>query len=73
MSLTEDPFAYRVTKASEVRISRGGRVVLVLGGPRAQRLLARLGTGEEADQQVLARVTGNYRHGNERRAGRTRT
>jgi hypothetical protein len=60
------PFTYRLTKAGEVIVSRGGRVVLTLGGPRAARLRERLGEGEDSDQQLLARATGNYRRGNER-------
>lgn len=67
MGLADDPFGWTATKAGEVRVTRGGRVVLVLGGPRAARLLAELGADDDRDQQLLARVTGNYRRGNERR------
>ncbi|MEV0839533.1 hypothetical protein AB0I55_08225 [Actinocatenispora sera] len=67
MGLIADPFSYQVTKSGEVRISRGGRVVVTLRGAQADRVVARLGAGDEADQQLLARVTGNYRRGTERR------
>lgn len=67
MGLENDPFTYRVTKAGQVRISRGGRVVMTVGGSRAVRLVAALGVDDEADQHLLARITGNYRRGNERR------
>lgn len=67
MSLSEDPFGWTATKAGELRISRGGRVVMVLGGTRAAKLLDVLGEDDEHDQQLLARATGNYRRGNERR------
>ncbi|BCJ25993.1 hypothetical protein [Actinocatenispora sera] len=67
MGLADDPFSYQVTKSGEVRISRGGRVVVTLRGAQADRVVARLGAGDEADQQLLARVTGNYRRGTERR------
>lgn len=67
MGLTDDPFAYQVTKSGEVRISRGGRVVVTVRGAQADRLAARLGVSDESDQQLLARVTGNYKRGNERR------
>jgi hypothetical protein len=63
-------FSFRATKQGEVRIERGGRVVTVLRGEAARRLLARLeGAGSAAVQQALARVTGNYRRGNEGSAG----
>jgi hypothetical protein len=42
-----------------------------LGGKKAAALIPRLGHDAEQDQQLLARVTGNYRHGNERRTRRT--
>lgn len=68
MGLEDDPFSYDVTKSGLVRISRGGRVVVTVGGARASRLIAELGRDDETDQQLLARVTGNYRRGNERRS-----
>ena len=65
--LADDPFDYRVTKSGEVRISRGGRVVCVLGGADGARLAGRLGVDPVQDQLLLAKATGNYRRGNERR------
>ncbi|HRQ00510.1 MAG TPA: hypothetical protein PK781_08630, partial [Terrimesophilobacter sp.] len=57
---------YRITKTGEVHISRGGRVVVTVGGAPARKLLAGLGRDDDTDQQLLARITGNYRRGNER-------
>ncbi|WP_231580864.1 MULTISPECIES: hypothetical protein [unclassified Leucobacter] len=65
--LADDPFDYRVTKSGEVRITRGGHVVTVLGGAAGERLAARLGVDPVQDQLLLAKATGNYRRGNERR------
>ncbi|MDJ0769274.1 MAG: hypothetical protein QNJ12_10790 [Ilumatobacter sp.] len=50
-------------------ITHHGRRASVLRGRAAERLLERLGrAADEAQQQhVLARATGNYRRGNERR------
>lgn len=64
----DDPFSYRVTKDGKVLISRGGRMIMTLGGSRARRLIAQLETAtNDADEQLaLARITGNYRRGNER-------
>ncbi|WP_125099020.1 hypothetical protein [Leucobacter chromiireducens] len=64
--LANDPFSYRVTASGELRVFRGGRTVTVLRGTSAERTLARLGRDPQQDQQVLARVTGNYRRGTER-------
>lgn len=62
----DDPFGYRITADERVRIERWGRVVVTVAGADARRLIARLGRGDDADQQLLARATGNYRRGNER-------
>lgn len=67
MGLEDDPFSYRVTKDGTVRVSRGGRLVVTVAGARAARLVAQLGDNDEFDQELLARATGNYRRGNERR------
>ncbi|MCD5347581.1 hypothetical protein [Agromyces sp. S2-1-8] len=70
--LVSDPFEYRVAKDGAVLVSRGGRVVVTVGGSTAARLTAGLERAEAAGddiaaQHLLARVTGNYRRGNERR------
>jgi hypothetical protein len=66
--LAEDPFDHQVTASGQVRISRGGRVVVTVAGRAAGKLAARLATADEvATQHLLARATGNYRRGNERR------
>lgn len=59
--LESDPFDIRVTKSGMVFISRGGRVVMQLGGKRAAALLTALETTDD-EQQVLARITGHYKH-----------
>jgi hypothetical protein len=69
--LAEDPFDFRVTGSGQVRVSRGGREVVVVGGRDAERLAARLASaGPDQVQHLLARATGSYRRGNERRAHR---
>ena len=68
MSLTDDPFDWRVTGDGSVRVSRGGREVVVVGGARGAKLAAQLeSASDEHAQQLLARATGNYKRGNERR------
>lgn len=65
--LLNDPFGYRITKSGEVHVSRGGRTVTLIRGAAAERLAAGLGRDPVQDQQLLARATGNYKRGNERR------
>jgi hypothetical protein len=68
MGLEDDPFDWRVTKDGQVLVSRGSRVVTTVRGPAAAKLLGRLEVAaDEEAQQLLARVTGNYKRGNERR------
>jgi len=64
----DGPFAYRVTKDGKVFISWNGRHVTTLVGHKADAFLAQV--DEDDPQLVMARVTGNFRRGNERRASR---
>ena len=63
-------FSYRATKQGEVAIRRQGRLVATLRGDAARGFLAKVTGGDPAARQrLMARVTGNYRRGNERAAG----
>lgn len=70
MGLTDDPFDYRITKDGRVLVTRGGQQVTVVSGAKAARLIPLLGVDDDTDQQLLARATGNYRRGNEKRPTR---
>jgi hypothetical protein len=62
-------FTYRVRKNGEVEIFHRGRLASTLRGNDAQDF--RQGTqveGSTEAQQLMARITGNYKHGNERAA-----
>jgi hypothetical protein len=65
-------FAWTSTKDGRVRISWRGTVVTTLAGERATRFLEQVERADdEAEQLLLARVTGNFKRGNERgRRGR---
>ena len=59
-------FTYRATAKGVVHISRGGRDVVTLRAEPAAKFLAKAeGASEHALQQLCARVTGNYKRGNE--------
>ena len=63
----QDAFAYRTTKDGRVLVSWQGRQVTTLAGGRAERFLARTENASPEDRQLeLARVTGNFKRGNER-------
>lgn len=70
LGLEDDPFDYRITKSGMLIILRDGRIVMELGGRTAAALIPKLGRSDDSDQQLLARATGNYRHGNERHVNR---
>ena len=59
-------FDYTVRKSGDVVVTHHGAEAAVLRGRAAERFLA---TVDRAPQSVMARVTGNYRRGNERRNG----
>ena len=57
------------TRGGEVVITHHGRRATVLRGAAATRFLADVEDGSSStDQELMARVTGNYRRGNERTA-----
>lgn len=66
--LDADPFSYRITADGAIRISRAGRTITVVRGEAGDRLAVRLAVADPAAIQVeLARATGHYKHGTERR------
>jgi hypothetical protein len=66
MSAAPEGFSYRVRKSGDVELLHHGRPAGMLRGAAAARFLADV---ERADpQELMARLTGNYRHGNERTA-----
>lgn len=67
MSGRAEGFAY-VVRDGAVSISHDGRPATRLRGAAAARFLADVEVTDP--QEVMARVTGNYKHGNERTAKR---
>ncbi|MGH3010440.1 MAG: hypothetical protein ACRDMY_01150 [Gaiellaceae bacterium] len=61
-------FAWQATKDGRVRLSWRGRVVTTLTGARAAQFLRAVEEADEDEAQLLmARATGNFKRGNERR------
>jgi len=66
--LAETPFDFRTNKAGSVFISWEGKQVKILQGKAAQKFLAKIdGLDDLAAQLVMAKETGNFKRGNERR------
>lgn len=62
-------FGYRIKKNGEVDILHRGRLASTLRGADAADFLAEVTGGDDASaQQLMARITGNYKRGNERQA-----
>lgn len=67
--LDSEPFAWRSSKDGAVFVTHEGRAAVTLRGAAATSLLAKLRDAPDAraEQLLLARVTGNFKRGNERR------
>lgn len=62
-------FTFRSKKSGEVEILHRGKLASTLRGTDAMDFITELESGEFVDgQQLMARVTGNYKRGNERTA-----
>ena len=62
-------FTYRKRKGGEVEILHRGRRASTLRGRDAEEFMFEVEAyGVVEAQQLMARVTGNYKHGNERQA-----
>ena len=66
---TDLGFTFRKSKNGDVVISHHGRQATTLRGDRATDFMEDMtGVDGESQQQEMARLTGNYRRGNERLA-----
>jgi hypothetical protein len=62
-------FTYRSRKNGDVEILHRGRLATTLRGTDAEDFKQDAGDQESPEaQQLMARITGNYKHGNEREA-----
>ena len=68
VTMLEDcPFDYRETKNGLVHVSIQGRMIMTLKGKAASKFLAKCDGATEAEAQLaMAKVTGHFKHGNER-------
>lgn len=65
--LDEEPFEYRELKDNKVQIYWNNKPVMLIKGADAVKLLNKLKNSEGKQQQlILAKVTGNFKRGNEK-------
>ncbi len=65
--LTENPFSYKITKGDKVLIYRNNKQIKLISKKPAIAFIQLTQTGSEMDIQLaLAKLTGHYKHGNER-------
>jgi hypothetical protein len=66
--LADEPFSFRAQKDGTIAISYRGAQVTLLRGSAADRFRGRIEGADAAQaQQLMARATGNFKRGNERR------
>ncbi|WP_144510974.1 hypothetical protein [Bacillus sp. FJAT-22090] len=67
--LDETPFCYQITKDNSVFIEFHGKRVKILKGKEADKFLIRIkaAENEKEEQLILAKITGNFKRGNERK------
>jgi len=65
--LDEEVFTYRITKDQKVFISYEGKQVTTLSGRQAESFIANISGKDGKDAQlIMAKVTGNFKRGNEK-------
>ncbi|MBM7564928.1 hypothetical protein [Paenibacillus sacheonensis] len=65
--LSEEVFTYRITKDNKVFIYWMGKQVTILAGKESDKFLQRISNKDHKETQlVMAKVTGNFKHGNEK-------
>lgn len=67
--LSKEPFNYEITKKGTVVIHYKGKQIKIVKDREAERLITRIKEVEDnisAIQLVLAKITGNFKRGNEK-------
>ena len=66
--LKDQPFDFQITKDGRVLIYWDDHIIMTLKGQAATKLISKIeGADEPAIQLALAKITGHFKHGNERR------
>lgn len=66
-ALEEKPFSYRKYKNGNISIFWNEKEVTILKNKKAEAFLSQIsGTSEFDEQMAMAKITGNFKRGNER-------
>lgn len=66
--LEEEPFTYQATKDGKVFIHWHGRQIMILKETSAEKFMLSIAQADTQQAQLLmARVTGHFKHGNEKK------
>ncbi|MGE7273898.1 hypothetical protein ACQKK5_20860 [Brevibacillus panacihumi] len=68
--LDKEPFGYRIAKNNTVFIDYQGKPIKSLKGTEAEKFLQKINAAQDSKevQLILAKITGNFKRGNERLA-----
>jgi hypothetical protein len=65
--LADEPFDYDITKDKRVLLYWQGKLIKTLAGKQAQKFISQIeGLDSQMSQLLLAKVTGNFKRGNEK-------
>nr|WP_255654515.1 hypothetical protein [Cohnella sp. REN36] len=65
--MDEEVFDYTVNKDNKVFITWHGKQVKILAGKESERFLSRIAGKEHKEAQlIMAKITGNFKRGNEK-------
>lgn len=65
--LEEEPFSYKVLKDNKIFIYWYDKQVKILNGKESEKFLKRIENADSREVQlIMAKITGNFKHGNEK-------
>lgn len=65
--LKEEPFSYRVSKDNKVFLFWNDKQVMILKGKESEKFLSKIDRANIFESQlIMAKITGNFKHGNEK-------
>lgn len=63
----EEIFSYKISKDKKVFIFWNQKQVMILKGKESEKFLSKVTTADEREAQlIMAKITGNFKRGNER-------
>jgi len=66
-NLSEQPFSYKITNSEKIIIYYNNKQIMIVKDNEAVKLQSKVfNKSEKQVQLILAKITGNFKHGNER-------